>query len=281
MSDRFETSAPTISVNVRSAVDEVAEEHRGAAGRMHRVDGPAQLVALQPPAEALEQGHELVEAAVHVADHVEGPRLAPQVVEERFAADRRGRDLVDAVQHVHPPEALLAERPERAPQLVRLPAHDVGAEVAVRPLGGAGDADLLGHVEDDRDGEHVVVAGEADHRAARVGLDVRRVDHRQQAGVQALAGDEGEGLECARGGRLVVLVVRDEPAEHVARERLERRERGARERGLAGSARPDQDDEREVRDREGGHPSLRRKRASCVGGPTSGSSAPTGRSSTA
>ena len=149
-------------------------------------------------------------------------------------------------------------------------------------------ADALRHVEHDRGRQHVVVARQRDQRAARVDLHVGRVHDGQPARRQALADDEVEQLERVGGRGLVVLVVGDQAPAEVGRDHLGRLEPLARERRLARAADADEDDEAQL-----GHPKLGHavtpggrgprdlsKTAIWVGGPTSGSSPPTGRNRT-
>ena len=83
-------------------------------------------------AEVAQQGLQLGGAAVDVADDVERPGLVAQVVEEPGAGDRRGGDLLLAVQDVDGPEAFLLQAAQRPPQVGVLAADHVVAEVAVR-----------------------------------------------------------------------------------------------------------------------------------------------------
>jgi hypothetical protein len=238
------------------------------------VHRPAGVVPVQLVAELAEQGLQLRPAAVDVADDVERTGDVAVVVEQALAHDLRLGDVLLGAQDVHLAEPLLAEVPEPAAQLVALAADHLRPEVAVRADGVALDAEALGHVEDDRDRQDVVRAGQGDEVAARLGLHVRGVDDREAAGVQALAGDVVQDVEGGRRGGLVVLVVGDEPAAEVAGDRLEGAEVRLSERRLARAAGADEDDERQLRNREP-HATLR-KTASWVGGPTSGSSSPTG-----
>ncbi len=271
---------------VGPAVHEVAEEHDAAALRVRGVDGPTPLVALDLVAQLPEHRLELRAAAVHVADRVEGPALVAEVVEERRDREARGGDLVHAAEHVHPAEALAAEALERPLELVVLALHDGGAERAIRAGGVPLHAHADRHVEHDRDGQHVVVPGELHEGPARLGLHVGGVDHGHQPPAEAVRGDVPERLEGGRRRALVVLVVRDEAAEDVARQHLVRAEVGAGEGRLAGSARADEQHERHagdgqrVRGGRAGHRVAFRKRASWVGEPWTGSASPTGRIST-
>ncbi len=247
---------------------------------MTGVDGPAPGILSHVVAELPEERDQLGEAAVHVADGVERAGLVAEIVEERLAHDRSGVDLVDPVQHVYAPEPLFSEELQRPPELVVLAPDDGGREVAVAPLGVARDTRALGHVENDGDRQHVVGAGELDERLPRLRLDVRGVDHRQQARLEPLGGHVSKGLERGGRGLLVVLVVRDETSEVVARQRLERLEGARREGRLAGARRADQHDERHAGNSELCHRQILRKSASWVGEPCTSSTSPTVRCST-
>ena len=106
---------------VRAAVDEVADEHRGPARRVHAV-GVAQL------------GQQFLQfggAAVDVADDVERPGQLALVVAQRLGDDLRFGHLGFGPQHVHPPEPLALQRLQRPLQFAALPPDHVVAEVAV------------------------------------------------------------------------------------------------------------------------------------------------------
>jgi hypothetical protein len=152
----------------------------------------------------------------------------------------------------------------------------VGAEVAVGPRPVPLQAELLGQGEHDRHGQHVVAARDLDQRLAVLGPDVGRVDDGEPPGPQAPLGDEVQDVERILGRGLVVRIVRHEAAEIVRREHLRRQEVPGRERRLAGARGPDKDDERQLGEGE----LHRANTAICVGGPTSGSSSPTGRKRT-
>lgn len=162
-------------------------------------------------------------------------------------------------------------------------------------------ADGLRHVEDDGDGQHVVLAGEPDELTARFRLDAGGVDDRQASGGEALARDVVQDVEGVLAGALVVLVVGDQAPAEVGGQHLGVLEVLAGEGGLPRSGGPDQDDEGQVGDGQdavgGGSahaasPSFgvpvavvpvvavasvaAVKTAIWVGGPTSGSSSPTG-----
>ena len=95
---------------VRAPVHQVAEEHRGAAGRRHRAVGPPRRVTGEDVAELPEQGFQLGPAAVHVADHVERPGPVGVVGAQRLPDDGGRRHLGGPVQPVDRPESLPGER---------------------------------------------------------------------------------------------------------------------------------------------------------------------------
>ncbi len=229
-------STPTTS---GPPIDEVAEEDRPSPLGMRGVDRAARFVPLELVAEPSEQRLELGEAAVHIADRVEGPLVAAPIGEERFG----GRPTASATSST---EWRTCTRPE-AP-LGRARASPAAADrcAASRRSPGSGDRCarafrsapmLVGRVEHDRDRQDVVRPREVDEALPRLRLDARRVDHREQPCVEALAGDEVERLECGGRRGLVLLVVRHHPAEGVARQHLVRREVRPRERRLAPSRR--------------------------------------------
>ena len=239
-----------------------------------RPDGCAQDSDAVPRVpELLEQTFELVAAAVDVADDVERPAVLFPVVPERLPLDDGGIDLLLRLEDVDVPEAFASEAPQRAMQLAPLVADDVRTEVAVGSRSIAVVAHALGQIENDGDGQHVVLAGERHQRLARLRLDVRGIDHRQLGAGEPPRGHEMQRRKRVVGRRLVVLVVRDERAEGVRRHHFGRLEVFAGKRRLAAPGRSDQDDQGQLRDREG----HRTNTAICVGGPTWLSSSPTGR----
>ena len=176
------------------------------------------------------------------------------------------------------------------------PAGHVGPVGAGRVALGA---HLLGHVEHDGDGQHVVLLGQVDQLAAGVRLHAGRVDDGAAAGGQALARDVVQDVEGVLGGALVVLVVGDQAAAEVGGDDLGRLEVPAGEGGLAGAGGADEHDEGQVGDGQRTRPCCRtwvsvmppsppssfvvRDRVNTaiwVGGPTSGSSGPTGTNAT-
>lgn len=304
---------------VRAAVDEVADEDGGAAVGVDAV-GVAQLA---------EQRLQLGGAAVDVADDVEGAGEVGQVVEALLGDDGGVLGLRGSAQHVHLAEALALQVAQGAAQFAGVALDDPAGHVGAVAAGGVAlGADLLGHVEDDGDGQHVVLPGQLDQLTPGVLLHVGGVDDGAAAGGEPLARDVVQDVEGVTAGALVVLVVGDQAPAEVGGDDLGRREVAPREGGLAGAGGADQHDEGEVGDGQGAGPHggvcggaggacggargacggargvcgahaafasfsvavavvagvsvmvLRVNRASWVGGPTSGSSGPTGRNST-
>src|SRR5205823_2240486 len=97
-------------------------------------------------------------------------------------------------------------------------------------------------------------------RPAGLGLHVRRVNDRQSAPCQSLAGNEVQHLEGILGGCLVVLIVADQSTAVIRRDYFARQEVLPRKRALARSAGTDQDDEGQLGDFDGHGASLRRYR---------------------
>ncbi len=127
---------------------------------------------------------------MNVADDVERPGFALAIVPQRLPGDDGRVDFFLRLEHVHVPEAFAPQPAKRPTQLAPLVANDVGTEVTI----GSGSiplvADALGQIQDDRDGEHVVLPRKRNERLARLGLDVRRIDDSQLGAGQASPGDE-------------------------------------------------------------------------------------------
>ncbi len=260
-----------------------------------------------------------------VADDVERSGEVAQVVVAAPADHDGAVHLLLAAEDVDLAEPLALQALEGAAQFAPVAGDD--AAVDARAVGAGGvplGADLLGQVEDDGDGQHVVAARQVDQLTAALALDAGGVDDGEPAGGEPLAGDVVEHVEGVGAGALVVLVVGDQAAAEVGGEHLGRLEVACREGRLAGAGGADQHHQREVGDgqferpgggsrgsgigtghlsrssfgvgvagraagavagRVAGGPagagsSPRVKTASWVGGPTSGSSGPTGRNAT-
>ncbi len=167
--------------------------------------------------------------------------IRPPVVPQRLPLDHGGVDLGLAVQHVDPVESLPAQAAQATAQLGLLLTQDMTSERTVRAGRVTRDAGRLGNIEDDRHGEHVMPPGQLDERLARARLDIGGIGDREPAGGQPLARDEMQHLEGVAGGRLVILVVADQPAAEIRRDHLGGKEVPRGERRLAGPGDADQD----------------------------------------
>jgi hypothetical protein len=217
---------------------------------------------------------------------------------------------------VHLAETLALQAAQTAAELAPLPRDDVlrhaGAVGAGRVALGA---DAFRDVEDDGDRQHVVLPGEPHQVGTRLALHIGGVHDGQPAGGEPLADDVVQHLERVAAGALVVLVVGDQAAAEVGGDHLGGLEVAAGEGGLAGPGGADQHDEAELGQAEGAGDGVRAgpraggswcvlgahvasfavlsvrsvrsvrsvlvKTAIWVGGPTSGSSGPTGAYATA
>ena len=257
-----------------AAVDEIPEEDGLAPFRVARLRprGPGADL----PAEGEEQFGQLVVTAVDVADDVEGAALAAPVRPQRLALDEGGIRFFRAAEHGDGVEALPPEAAQGAAQGAALPAHHVGVDVAVGALLVAPLAELRRQVEDDGRGEEVELAGQGDQPGAVLRLHARRVDHGEPAAGEPFAGDVVKEIEGVAGGGQVVLVVGDEAAAVVGGDHLGGPEVPARKGRLAAPRRAGENDQRGL-----GNGQLHNENtAICVGGPSSGSSSPTGRKRT-
>ena len=100
------------------------------------------------------------------------------VRQQRFAMVCRRRQAP----HLHQrPYRLPLQALQRATELALLVPDHVRTEVAIGSLAVARLAEGLGQVEDERDGEDVVLPCQGDQRPARLLLYIRRVDDREQA----------------------------------------------------------------------------------------------------
>src|SRR5262245_13652769 len=209
------------------------------------------LVANLRVSELLQQRFELIAAAVDIADDVERTVLGLAVVPEWLTREDGGVDFFLRLQHVNVTEAFAAETAQRTVELALLVANNVRPKIAVWPRAIPVVADSLGKIQNNGDGQHVVFARQRDQRLPRLGLNVGRVDDRQASTNEPARSNKvqcGEGI-IRRG--LVVLVVRHECPESVRRQHLCWLEVLSRERRLAAARRSNQDDQRELGNREG------------------------------
>jgi hypothetical protein len=105
------------------------------------------------------------------------------------------------------PEAFALQPSQRAPQLLRLIADHMRAEVSVRPGTIPLLAKLLREVEDKGNWQNVELASKSNQWLARVRLHIGGVDGRKPPQGQPLAGNEVKNLEGIAGDSLVVLAV--------------------------------------------------------------------------
>lgn len=215
-----------------------------------RPSGLAPSAAVRRVAEQVQQLRQLVQAAMHVADDVERPGLAPAVGEQRLADQiglrnrfRRGQGMDDA-------EALPRQAAQRATQQLDMAAHHMGAEGPVRMRPVALLAYRLWNIQHDRHRQRVEAPRQLHCLLAVLRAQVGRVDHGQPPGREALGGDVVEHVERVGGGRLVGLVVGHQAAAAVGGQDLGGPEVPRREGGFAGAGRAHHQHQREVGDRQ-------------------------------
>ena len=193
---------------------------------------------------------ELVAATVHVADDVERSAVLLPVVPEWLALDDSRIDFVLRLEHVDVAEALASEPAKRPVQLAPLVSDDMRPEVPVRSRSIAFVADALWQIENHRDRQNVILAGQRHKRLACLRLDVRRIDDRELGPGEPTGRHEMQRRERIIGRRLVVLVVRHERTEGVRRHDLRRLEMPLRERRLATPGRSNQNHQGELGNRQ-------------------------------
>ena len=242
--------------DARPAVHQVADEDRlaalGVARRPARRRATCRRAAPRPRSPSRrEQLLELVAAAVDVADDVERPVLAragrSTAATARPSPPRPPRASPGRRRGGSPP----CEAPQRAPELRRLVADDVRAEVPVGPARGcAPGRSRSGRSSTIATGRQWYCRASSTSGLRRLGLDVGGVDDRQPARRPAAS----PAMKCSTSkaslvADLVVLVVGDQPRQasdestSVGRKCLRANVR------LARAGRADQDDQRQLRDR--------------------------------
>ena len=195
---------------IGAAVDEVAEEDgfagmgwgdgegigaaRGGAGRTTAAALPRGIGgAGDGVAELCEEFVEFVEAAVNVADDVEGAGVPFAVVPERLALDARLVRLLRGNS--------ARERSENLRVRVRGATGGVAANagrMTCEPKLRSGRWRLRswqsfsGQIQDDGDGQDIMLVRQSDERLARFGLNIGGVDDGEQAAGKPLGGDEFE-----------------------------------------------------------------------------------------
>ena len=163
---------------------------------------------LHPVPKALQQDDEFLETAVDIADDVERPMLVASVDPHGHPLDERLFHFCGRVEHEHIPETLAFQLPQRPLELRGLIAHHVGAKRTLRAFPVAGQAQGLGHVQDNGHRQAVVLPGESHQRFARLWLYAGGVDDGEAAGPQARGRDEVEQCKGIGRCRLVGGVIR-------------------------------------------------------------------------
>ena len=222
-----------------AAISQVADEEGFAAFGM-RV-GSAGCIAWRE-AKAGQQGAQLMDASVNVADDVERAVLVALVAPKLGALNPDGIH-VGGGDRKRVAKALLGDVARAvAAQILDLTGDSVWRHDAVYALRIAIQADALWHVEDDGSGEDVLRFRQIHQHFARFGLDVGGVHDDQLAALQALGGDVMEHIEGVGGGGLVELVVGHPCAARIRREHFGGLEVFAGEGAFAAAARADQGD---------------------------------------
>lgn len=136
-------------------------------------------------------------------------------------------------------------------ELTPLIPYNVRPEVTIQPRAVPFVTDAFGQVQDNCDREDVVLARQCHEGFARFGLDVRGIDHGQLPAGEPPGSDEVQRRERVVRCRLLVLIVRHEGSEAVRRQYFSRLELTASKRRLATAGGPDQDYQRQLRNRKG------------------------------
>jgi hypothetical protein len=170
----------------------------------------------------------------------------------------------DRVEHDDERMALCVESPssEHAIEECPLVADDRLVHRSARSDPVAGERGVKRDVEDDRHARQTGRQRSTDDRAPGVALEIRRVDDAQPPLPEPPLERTVEEPERHARRRLVGLVARDERPERVGREDLVAREVSAGEGRLAGTGRPDEQDDRRIGDLEDGRQRYDARRAS-------------------
>lgn len=260
--------------HIRPAIDEIADEDQLAA--MRGRDGDRIAFARDDIAERCDQQPQFVDAAMHVADHIEGADIVALVGPHRAALDGGRLDRLDRGQLPDLPKAFIGEAAQAATNLLNHALRHAGPEIAIRPRLVTLDADIEARIDDDRHWQRVPAPRELDPGLAIGGAHIGGVDHREPAVLQPFLGDCGNEREGVGRGRLVGLVVADETAAIVRGDHLRRFEPARREARFSCARRADQHDEAEIGNvQEGRERRIHLENtATCVTGPRSGCSSP-------
>src|SRR5579872_2299366 len=226
-----------------AAVYQIAQEDGAPPRRMAQAG--LRVVHIAEQGQQLAQ---LVVAAVDVANDVEGVGVGAAVGEERHALDAHRLYLLRRIEDDNLAEAFALEAAQPPAELLHMVAHHLWAELAVRAGGVALDAEALVHVEDDGDGQHVVLAGDVNERGAVLRLDIGGVHHGEAAQGEPQRGDVVQSVEGGGRDGLVVGVVTHDGAIGIRAEDFRGEEVARGEGALAGARGADEHDETERRD---------------------------------
>ena len=147
-------------------------------------------------------------------------------------------------------ESFSAKAAKGAMELTPLIPDHVRAEVTIRPRPVPFVTDTLGQIHNNRNRQNVVLARQGHEGLACLGLDIRRVDHRQLSAGEPPGRHEMERRERVVRRRLFVLVVGHERSEAVRRQHFRGLELTASESRLATAGGPNQDHQRQLWDRQ-------------------------------
>ena len=194
---------------------------------------PARMLAVDV-SQLREQFFEFVAAAVDVADHIERPRLALLVVEDRRAPDLDAVQLF-RIQNMNIAEAFALKPVNAAPQAVHLPFDDVRSKVAVGARGVSPDTNSFRNVQHQRHRNRIELPRDLHELLAVTCLYIRRIDHSQPHSPQPDRQQMLERLKRIGCATLVRLVVAHQAAKIVGRQDLSRLEKLSRKGRLARS----------------------------------------------
>ncbi len=144
----------------RAAVDQVADEDGATAfwwRDVHLLAVPSDDIA-----EFAEQHLQLVGTAMNIADYVERAGLIAAIGPQLGSHDFDRIDILDRSKAMHIADAFAVHAAERALEALRMAPHRAGAELTLGPRGIAGDGDLLGKVEQNRDHQRMPFPGQRD-----------------------------------------------------------------------------------------------------------------------
>ncbi len=231
-----------------AAIGEVADEEGDAPFRMTRGEEvfTGRVEVIDCVTEAGHQFGQFIEAAVNVADDVEGAVLAAAVGPERLADDFECVCVLWRAHHMDVAKALAAEAFETAAQGAGMVARHVRAEGPVRAALVAGVTDVGVDIEDEGDREGVMPAGKRNKAGAIGTLDTGCVDDGELAALEAQAGPVMQQVEGVRCRVLAGLIIGDQSTALIGRDDFRFQKMFPRKARFAGAGRADQDNEREI-----------------------------------